>query len=567
MSNQKQPDKYQKFRQADAPLPSTYQLWPLYGAGFENLGRHGQMIDVTLPEPGPDELLVRHDAVGICFSDIKVIKAGQNHPRVRKNMQKTPVVLGHEVALTVVKAGENLRQQYAPGDRFIVQADIYINGLTFAYGYEIQGGFSEYNIIDQRVLNGDHGNYLIPIKPTTGYAEAALNEPWACVQASYQVAYRSTWKAGGSVYFTGDGAGIRLGAAQEWRPGKIVLNVSDQTFAETVSAWAAAHNIVVSYEDDGQSQYDDIVLMSNDAAAIEQAFTRLAKGGIFNLVSAQPVSRNVMLDIGRLHYDGLQLVGTAQDDLAIAYAPVRTELKKSGTMWALGAAGPMGQMHVQRAIELPDGPRKVVATNIHPPRMHVLAKQMAPIARQHGVDLVCLSEQEFDSAAEMLQRLRQETNGVGFDDVVVIAANAATAEMAMALMSEGSVMNIFAGLPRGTLSAFDVNLVTHKNVRFTGISGSSIDDLRHMLDLTESHRLSTNHSVAAVAGLEGVPDGLQAVSQGRFPGKVVIYPHIKHLPLTPLADLQERLPSVHAKLDSDGAWTNEAEMEMLRLLL
>ncbi len=35
-------------------------------------------------------------------------------------------------------------------------------------------------MIDQRVLNGDHGNYLIPVKPDTGYAEAALTEPWAC---------------------------------------------------------------------------------------------------------------------------------------------------------------------------------------------------------------------------------------------------------------------------------------------------------------------------------------------------------------------------------------------------
>jgi threonine dehydrogenase-like Zn-dependent dehydrogenase len=51
------------------------------------------------------KLLVRHDAVGICFSDIKVIRAGENHPRIHRSMKEQPVVLGHEVALTVVEAG------------------------------------------------------------------------------------------------------------------------------------------------------------------------------------------------------------------------------------------------------------------------------------------------------------------------------------------------------------------------------------------------------------------------------------------------------------------------------
>ena len=68
--------------------------------------------------------------------------------------------------------GEHLRDQYRTGDRFIVQADIYVNGVGYAYGYEIQGGLSQYNVIYRRVLNGDHGCYLISVQPTTGYAEA-----------------------------------------------------------------------------------------------------------------------------------------------------------------------------------------------------------------------------------------------------------------------------------------------------------------------------------------------------------------------------------------------------------
>ena len=178
-------DKLVNYRNADNHIPQRQQLWPLYGTGFDNLGKEGAPIEVPVPEIGPDELLVRHDAVGLCFSDIKVIKLGQDHPRIYKDMEKDPVVLGHEVSLTVVKVGENLRNQYKPGDRFIVQADIFVSGVGYAYGYELQGGLSQYNKIDQRMLNGDDGNYLIPVQPSTGFAESALTEPWACVTAAY----------------------------------------------------------------------------------------------------------------------------------------------------------------------------------------------------------------------------------------------------------------------------------------------------------------------------------------------------------------------------------------------
>ncbi len=123
-------DKLTLYRQGREPLKKTNRFWPLYGAGLENLGQDGQPIEGPVPEYGPDELLVRHDACGLCFSDIKVIKLGQEHPRIQKDMQADPVVLGHEVSLTVVGVGENLRDQYRVGDRFIVQADIWKTGVN-----------------------------------------------------------------------------------------------------------------------------------------------------------------------------------------------------------------------------------------------------------------------------------------------------------------------------------------------------------------------------------------------------------------------------------------------------
>ena len=560
-------DRLADYRAATSPLPAENQLWPLYGAGFENLGRDGARITRPLPAYGPDELLVRHDATGICFSDIKVIRAGQNHPRIYRDMRQDPVVLGHEISLTVVGVGENLREQYQAGDRFIVQADIYINGVGYAYGYEIQGGFSQYNVIDQRVLNGDGGNYLLPVKPTTGYAEAALAEPWACVEASYTITYRQSWLPGGTLWVTGDGAGVELGRAAAWRPSRVVIHVRDAACAERVRAWATAANIDV-INDDAEATYDDIVILGNDPDLIERAFARLARGGMFAVITDERISRRVALDIGRLHYDNLAIVGATGSDLSAAYTPIRTQLVPGGITWILGAGGPMGHMHVQRSIEIEGHPRKIVATNLSHRRIVAVKEKFAGAAKAAGIQFVTYSQDQYAGEAELEADLSHETNGVGYDDIAVMAPSVPAIELAMNQLADHGVMNVFAGVPRGTMARFNMNDIVQRGVRFTGTSGSSIEDLAHMRDLIESQQLATNKSVNAVAGLEGVDAGLRAVSEGRFPGKVVIFPNLtKPLPLTPLPELEQSLPTVYAKLTADGSWTVEAEEELLRLLL
>ena len=50
---------------------------------------------------------------------------------------------------------------------------------------------------------------------------------------------------------------------------------------------------------------------------------------------------------------------------------------------------------------------------------------------------------------------------------------------------------------------------------------------------------------------------------GRFPGKVVIFPQIPDLPLLGLDELAEKMPDIAVKLDDDGFWTNEAEAVLI----
>jgi threonine dehydrogenase-like Zn-dependent dehydrogenase len=571
-------DKFREYQRAVAPLPGMNFLWPLYGAGFEKLGRDGQPIEVPLPVYGPDELLVRHDAVGLCFSDIKVIRLGEDHPRIYRDMQAEPVILGHEVTMTVVGVGQNLRDQYQVGDRFIIQADVFVDGVGYAYGYEIQGGLSQYNVIDQRILNGDHGNYLIPVRPGTGYAEAALTEPWACVIAAYQLTYRTSLKPGGTAWIIGApgiGAGtvpvytISHGFDQASHPDHLLLTNVPARFSswlrERAAALGAAVTDVSDLANPPVTPIDDITVLGADPGVVEAASPHLGHFGVMALVADTPTPRRVAVDIGRIHYDRWVYVGSTDPDIALAYrvTPVRSTLKPGGKAWFVGAGGPMGRMHVQRAIQLHDGPGTIVCSDVSDARLDDLCASNGAEAESRGIEWVCLNPLHQEAYQAGMARLREK----GFDDIVVLAPIPRVISDAATHLAEGGVMNIFAGVARGTMADLDLSDVYLKNVRVIGHSASTIDDLRLMLNQAESGELSPNRSVAAVGSLGAAKDGLEAVQEADFPGKIVIYPQIKEMPLTGLSDLQDRFPTVYAKLRNGREWTVEAEREFLRLML
>jgi len=567
-------DKLAQYRRATEPLPTTHQLWPLYGAGLDRLGKAGQVIDVPLPGYGPDELLVRHDACGLCFSDIKVIRLGPDHPRIYRDMEAQPVTLGHEVSMTVVGVGDNLREQYQVGDRFIIQADIFVDGIGYAYGYEIQGGLSQYGVIDQRVLNGDHGNYLIPVQSQTGYAEAALTEPWACVIAAYGLSYRTSLKAGGTTWIIGvqPGAGpytISGGFDQASHPARLLLTNIPDDFAGWLEERAAAMGVEVLYAEDlaapPVTPVDDIVLLGADADVVEQVSPHLADFGVVALIAEDAMARKTAVDVGRVHYNRWVYVGGRDPDIAQAYrdVPVRSSLRPEGRAWFVGAGGPMGRMHVQRALQAHESARTIVCTDVSDTRLADLCTSFGADAEAKGIELICVNPLNKDEYQATMARFRSD----GFDDIIVLAPIPPVISDAATHLAAKGVMNIFAGVARGTMADLDLSDVYRKDVRVIGHSASTIDDLRLMLNQAEQGQLSPNRSVAAVGSLSAARDGLQAVQDTTFPGKVVIYPNICDMPLTAITELKDTLPSAYAKLRDGREWTVEAEQEFLRQML
>ena len=533
--------KLETYKRADAPLPSTSRAWWGSGAGLETVGREGKPVEKPLRPPRDNEVLVRIDALGLCLSDMKIIAQGSAHPRLRgRNLAADPTVLGHECACTLVAAGNQWKDLFRPGQRFIVQADIYYKGVNDAFGYMIPGGLGEFSYLDHRVLDGDEGCYLLPVQPHVGYSQAALAEPWACVEMSYSVEDRVAPRSDGAM----------LIVAPDLAPWK------------TRFPTAAAITPDTPLPD--TNTWDDILIEHPSPALLEQCAERLNPNGCVFLIGNPAEDGYVSLDVGAVHYQNKRYYGGASLE-DIAAQSRRQDLLPGGVSLFIGAGGPMGQMHVQRAIEKEHSSARVVASDLDRGRLNHLERRFGALARQRGVEFITLCPADFPSPESFDARLR-ELAGSGYDDVCVLVPVPALLRQAIDLAGPCALANLFAGIPTGTRAPVRLSRLCD-GVKMVGTSGSRISDLRKILSLVESGSLDTNRSVAAIGGLEAAHNGLRAVKEARFPGKTVIYPQISGLPLMTLEEVAARFPAVGAKMSPEGSWTVEAEAQLLQELL
>jgi D-arabinose 1-dehydrogenase-like Zn-dependent alcohol dehydrogenase len=288
---------------------------------------------------------------------------------------------------------------------------------------------------------------------------------------------------------------------------------------------------------------------------VSRAADALEFRGVLNIVADDPLDGPVEIDIGRLHYHYTAYVGTTGLDVAAAYGEKRnrTELRPTGVTLVVGAAGPMGQMHIERALRMADGPRAVIGVDPNAERLAQAEERRRPTAASSGRRLV------MTTGADLPGLVRTESGGRGADDVIVTAPTADAVRAADAVMAKDGMLVLFAGLPVGTRASVDLSRAFLYGAQYTGTSGSRIADQQRVVQKTIAGELAPGHAVAAVGGMEAAAEGLRALMENRYPGKIVIFPQLRGLPLTSLADLAANLPELAAALGDGGVWTTEAE--------
>ncbi|MCX6013911.1 MAG: zinc-dependent dehydrogenase [Chloroflexi bacterium] len=235
-----------------------------------------------VPKIGQGELLVRVDACGICGSDVL------EWYRVKK----APLVLGHEIAATIVEVGKDVKS-YKTGDRIAIAHHVPCNTCHYCLtgnhtacntlrSTNIDpGGFAEYVRIP--AINVDRGVFAIPDGMSDG--EATFIEPLACVIRGQR---RANLRIGGTVLVLGSGmAGLlHIHLARLLGAGKIfATDITDfrlkaaRQFGADVTINGKEYTPEKLREMNKGLLADLVIVCAGAGSVLEQAMNSVERGG------------------------------------------------------------------------------------------------------------------------------------------------------------------------------------------------------------------------------------------------------------------------------------------------
>ena len=283
--------------------------------------RDVRLKEIPIPQIGPNEILVKVIASGICGSDVLEWY----------RMKKAPLVLGHEIAGEIAKVGDNIRR-FNVGDRVFVSHHVPCNKCHYCLnGHHTAcetlhttnfdpGGFSEYIRVPQ--INVEVGTYRLP--DSLSYEDATFIEPLACVIRGQRLAHVGS---GDTVLILGSGvAGLLHVLLAKSRNTKriIATDVSEYRLKAATQFGADltlnSRDLTPSLVRDSNEGrlVDKIVVCTGAVSAVSQAFESIDRGGtILFFAVPQPGTdvRVPMVDFWRNEITLVTSYGAGPSDL------------------------------------------------------------------------------------------------------------------------------------------------------------------------------------------------------------------------------------------------------------
>ena len=547
-------------------IPKTQQAVQLTGPDELILNK-----EKDVHQPGPYQILGEIEAVGLCFSDLKLLKQFSQHGRkdfVQSGIEKSvldeipsyapgdkPTVPGHETVIIVRQIGDKVKD-IKVGARYLVQTDYRWLPCTVSnasFGYNFEGGLQQYVLMDQRVITSPDGeSMLIPASEDLSASAIALVEPWACVEHSYAAKERTTIKDGGKMLVVADNdVDEKVFVAfigRYGKPAEITL-ISESEILADVGIDLVKEAEVLELEDDC---YDDVIYYGSDPKKAEALFPKIGSKGLINFVlCGGKFGTDVMAQVGRAHYGGIRIVGTTDSDPAdsMQYIPASGEIRKGDKINVIGAGGPMGVMHVIRNVCQGVEDVTVYAGDLDNERLAGLSEIVVPLAGKNNVKYEAYNPKE-------------NAPDVKFDYTAHMAPVPQLVTQSVLDSAENAIINVFAGIPASVSGNVDLDAYIEKHLYMIGTSGSLLVDMKAVLAKVENGRLNTDISVAAISGLDGAVEGIRAVENHLIPGKIIVYPSVDGLGLTRLEELKDSMPDVASGL-AGQIWDKKAEDALL----
>ena len=280
---------------------------------FHEPGRVG-VEEVSDPHPGPGEVVLRLHATGLCNSDVRVY--------LGEKKAAAGVVPGHEMTGEVVEVGEGALAN--AGDVVAVCPIVCCGRCSFCregyrnrcpvrrtLGYDIDGGIAEYVRIPAQVVALGQ---LLPMRRETPAHLRALLEPFACVLNSIE---SIQVRAGDPVGIVGGGPMglMHLLAARAYGAGEILVvepDASRREVAKELGARAVTPEEApeTAFGMTGGEGFPAVAMAVGSADALPAALAIVRKLGCINLFAGFPPGSNHVLDLNRMHYDEIRILGT-----------------------------------------------------------------------------------------------------------------------------------------------------------------------------------------------------------------------------------------------------------------
>ncbi len=278
-----------------------------------------EIREKALSSLGPDEVLVRVAACGVCGTDVHIYHGDKGSAEVHP-----PVILGHELAGIVERVGENV-DLVAAEDHVAIDPNIYCGKCRpcrqgkkqlcenlSAIGVTRDGGFADYCVVPQtQCFKVDQE---IPIE------HAAMAEPLACCIHGID---RAGIRPGSAVCVIGGGAiGLMMVQLARIAGASSVVLSEPNAFRRKVALEIGVDAAIDPLEEDLAARYEEVtgihgadvvIECVGNTKAVEQAFAVAGKGAEIVLFSVPKPDTFHPLSLDDVYHKELSVTGSMID--------------------------------------------------------------------------------------------------------------------------------------------------------------------------------------------------------------------------------------------------------------
>jgi len=303
-----------------------------------------RLEEFELPAIKEDEILAHIISDSICMSSYKAAIQGSDHKRVPMDIDKNPIIVGHEFCGEIIEVGSKWKEKFKVGDKFSIQPAMNKPEDPYAapgYSFHNIGGSATYVVIPNEVMEyGCLLNY-----EGDAYFYGSLSEPMSCIVGTFHAMYHTTSGSyvhnmgiveGGSMAILAGVGPMGLGAIDyaihcDRKPKLLVVtDIDDARLERAASIYtveeAAKNGVELVYVNTAKVEkpeeylmslnngkgYDDVMVFAPVKPVVEMGDRILGFDGCLNFF-AGPSNTGFSAEFNfyNVHYSGTHVVGTS----------------------------------------------------------------------------------------------------------------------------------------------------------------------------------------------------------------------------------------------------------------